>query len=164
MKKTIWKSILCAMLVTLTACILCIGAFAAKYTCIKSGCNREAAKGSAYCWVHKNPPRAIPASPAAAPDRPAAAPAQSIHTPASRTAAREKRIRTLPTAGYIALPNLPPRAALLTAPNLRTAVLTPAVKNPTRRMIPMTMATMPSMMMTTTMRIATTATRTTQQA
>lgn len=53
MKKTIWKSILCAMLVTLTACILCIGAFAAKYTCIKSGCNREAAKGSAYCWVHK---------------------------------------------------------------------------------------------------------------
>lgn len=53
MKKTIWKSILCAMLVTLTACILCIGAFAAKYTCIKSGYNREAAKGSAYCWVHK---------------------------------------------------------------------------------------------------------------
>ena len=49
MKKTIWKSILCAMLVTLTACILCIGAFAAKYTCIKSGCTREAAKGSAYC-------------------------------------------------------------------------------------------------------------------
>ena len=63
-----------------------------------------------------------------------------------------------------ALPNLPPRAALLTAPNLRTAALTPAAKNPTRRMIPMTMATMPSMMMTTTMRIATTATRTTQQA
>ena len=31
-------------------------------------------------------------------------------------------------------------------------------------MIPMTMATMPSMMMTTTMKIATTATRTTQQA
>lgn len=107
--------------------------------------------------------RAIPASPAAAPDRPAA-PAQNINTPASRTAAREKRIRTLPTAGYIALPNLPPRAALLTAPNLRTAVLTPAAKNPTRRMIPMTMATMPSTMMTTTMRIATTATRTTQQA
>ena len=49
MKKTIWKRILCAMLVTLTACILCIGAFAAKYTCIKSGCTREAAKGSAYC-------------------------------------------------------------------------------------------------------------------
>ena len=73
-------------------------------------------------------------------------------------------IRTPPIAGYIALPNLPPRAALLTAPNLRTAVLTQAVKNPTRRMIPMTMATMPSMMMTTTMRIATTATRTTQQA
>ena len=109
-------------------------------------------------------PRAIPASPAAAPDRPAAAPAQSVNTPASRTAAREKRIRTLPTAGYIALPNLPPRAALLTAPNLCTAALTPAAKNPTRRMIPMTMATMPSMMMTTTMRIATTATRTTQQA
>ena len=162
MKKTIWKSILCAVLVTLTACILCTGAFAAKYTCIKSGCTREAAKGSAYCWVHK-PLRAIPASPAAAPDRPAA-PAQSINTPASRTAAREKRIRTQLTAGYIALPNLPPRAALLTAPNLRTAALTPAAKNPTRRMIPMTMATMPSMMMTTTMRIATTATRTTQQA
>lgn len=44
--------------------------------------------------------RAIPASPAAAPDRPAA-PAQSINTPASRTAAREKRIRTQLTAGYI---------------------------------------------------------------
>ena len=111
-----------------------------------------------------SPLRAIPASPAAAQDRPAAAPAQSINTPASRTAAREKRIRTLPTAGYIALPNLPPRAALLTAPNLRTAALTPAAKNPTRRMIPMMMDTMPSMMMTTTMRIATTATRTTQQA
>ena len=53
MKKTIWKRILCAVLVTLTACILCTGAFAAKYTCIKSGCTREAAKGSAYCWVHK---------------------------------------------------------------------------------------------------------------
>ena len=53
MKKTIWKTILCAMLVTLTTCILCIGAFAAKYTCIKSGCNREAAKSSAYCWVHR---------------------------------------------------------------------------------------------------------------
>ena len=53
MKKTIWKSILCAVFVTLTACMLCTGAFAAKYTCIKSGCNREAAKGSAYCWVHK---------------------------------------------------------------------------------------------------------------
>ena len=52
MKKTVWKSILCALLVTLTACILCIGAFAAKYTCIKSGCSREADKGSAYCWVH----------------------------------------------------------------------------------------------------------------
>lgn len=53
MKKTIWKSILCAILVTLTACILCIGAFAAKYTCIKSGCTREAYKDSAYCWVHR---------------------------------------------------------------------------------------------------------------
>ena len=163
MKKTIWKSILCAMLVTLTACILCTGAFAAKYTCIKSGCNREAAKGSAYCWVHK-PPRAIPASPAAAPDRPAAAPAQSINTSASGTAAPEKRIRTRPTVGYIARPNLRPRAVLLTVPNLHTAVLTPAAKNPTRRMIPMMTATMPSMMMTTTMRIATTATRTMRQA
>lgn len=47
------ESILCAMLVTLTVCVLCTGAFAAKYTCIKSGCNREAAKGSAYCWVHR---------------------------------------------------------------------------------------------------------------
>ena len=111
-----------------------------------------------------SPPRAIPASLAAAPDRPAAALAQSINTPASRTAAREKRIRTLPTAGYIARPNLPPRAALLTAPNLRTAVLTPAAKNPTRRMIPMMMATMPSTMMTTTMRIATTATPTMRRA
>lgn len=54
MKKTIWKRILCAVLVTLTACVLCTGAFAAKYTCIKSGCTREAAKGSAYCWVHKH--------------------------------------------------------------------------------------------------------------
>ena len=54
--------------------------------------------------------RAIPASPAAAPDRPAA-PAQNINTPASRTAAREKRIRTQLTAGYIALPNLPPNSA-----------------------------------------------------
>ena len=53
MKKTVWKSILCAMLVTLTACILCTGAFAAKYTCIKSGCTREADKDSAYCWVHR---------------------------------------------------------------------------------------------------------------
>lgn len=163
MKKTIWKNILCAVFVTLTACILCTGAFAAKYTCIKSGCTREAAKGLPIVG-YISPLRAIPASLAAAPDRPAAAPAQSINTPASKTAAREKRIRTLPTAGYIALPNLPPKAALLTAPDLRTAVLTQAVKNPTRRMIPMTMATMPSMMMTTTMRIATTATRTTQQA
>lgn len=163
MKKTIWKSILCAMLVTLTACILCIGAFAAKYTCIKSGCTREAAKGSAYCWVHK--PTKSNSSVSGSGSRPSGSGSSTKHnTPASRTAAREKRIRTLPTAGYIALPNLPPRAALLTAPNLRTAVLTPAVKNPTRRMIPMTMATMPSTMMTTTMRIATTATRTTQQA
>lgn len=164
MKKTIWKSILCAMLVTLTACILCIGAFAARYTCIKSGCNREAAKGSAYCWVHK--PTKSNSSVSGSGSRPSGSSSSTKHkyTPASRTAAPKKRIRTLPTAGYIALPNLPPRAALLTAPNLRTAVLTPAAKNPTRRMIPMMMATMPSMMMTTTMRIATTATRTTQRA
>ena len=163
MKKTIWKTILCAMLVTLTACILCIGAFAAKCTCIKSGCTREAAKGSAYCWVHK-PPKSN-SSVSGSGSRPSGSSSSIKHKyPASRTAAREKRIRTLPTAGYIALPNLPPRATLLTAPNLRTAALTPAAKNPTRRMIPMTMATMPSMMMTTTMRIATTATRTTQQA
>ena len=24
-----------------------------KYTCIKDGCTREAAKDSAYCWVHR---------------------------------------------------------------------------------------------------------------
>ena len=53
MKKTIWKSILCAMLVTLTACVLCTGAFAAKYTCIKDGCTRKADKDSVYCWVHR---------------------------------------------------------------------------------------------------------------
>ena len=163
MKKTIWKNILCAMLVVLTACILCTGAFAAKYTCIKSGCNREAAKGSAYCWVHK--PSKTNSSVSGSGSRPSgSAPAQSINTLASRTAAREKRIKTRLIVGYIALPNLPPGAALLTAPNLRTAVLTPVVKNPTRRMIPMMTAMMPSMMMMTTMRIATTATRTTQQA
>ena len=162
MKKTIWKRILCAVLVTLTACVLCTGAFAAKYTCIKSGCTREAAKGSAYCWVHK--PTKNNSSVSGSGSRPSGSSSTKQNTPASRTAAREKRIRTQLTAGYIALPNLPPRAALLTAPNLRTAALTQAVKNPTRRMIPMTMATMPSTMMTTTMRIATTATRTTQQA
>ena len=111
-----------------------------------------------------NHPRRIPASPAAAPDRPAAAPAQSINTLASRTAAREKRIKTRLIVGHIALPNPPPKAALLTVPNLRTAVLTPAIKNPTRRMIPMMTAMMPSMTMTTTMRIATTATPTMRQA
>lgn len=159
MKKTIWKRILCAVLVMLTACVLCTGAFAAKYTCIKSGCTREAAKGSAYKPTKSN------SSVFGSGSRPSSSSSSTKHkyTPASRTVAREKRIRTLPTAGYIALPNLPPRAALLTAPNLRTAVLTQTVKNPTRRMIPMTMATMPSTMMTTTMRIATTATRTTQQ-
>ena len=41
MKKTIWKRILCAVLVMLTACVLCTGAFAAKYTCIKSGCTER---------------------------------------------------------------------------------------------------------------------------
>lgn len=126
MKKTIWKSILCAMLVTLTACVLCTGAFAAKYTCIKSGCNREAAKGSAYCWVHK--PTKSNSSVSGSGSRPSGSSSTNINTPASRTAAREKRIRTQFTAGYIALPNLPPRTALLTAPNLRTAVLTQAAK------------------------------------
>jgi len=75
-----------------------------------------------------NHPRRIPASPAAALDRPAAAPAQSINTLASRTAAREKRIKTRLIVGYIALPNPPPKAALLTVPNLRTAVLTHTTK------------------------------------
>ena len=166
MKKTIWERILCAVLVTLTACVLCTGAFAAKYTCIKSGCTREGPPsrgGQGGGSRARRPGRPGCAGQSCGQDRPAA-PAQNINTPASRTAAREKRIRTQFTAGYIALPNLPPRAALLAAPNLRTAVLTQAVKNPTRRMIPMTMATMPSTMMTTTMRIATTATRTTQQA
>ena len=37
MKKTIWKNILCAMLVVLTACILCTGAFAAKYDSYDDG-------------------------------------------------------------------------------------------------------------------------------
>ena len=163
MKKTIWKSILCAMLVTLTACI-CVSAHSLPSIAASRAAAPEKRLRAPPIAGYINPRRAIPASPAAAPDRPAAALAQSINTPASRTAAREKRIRTRPTVGYIARPNLPPRAALLTAPNLRTAVLTQAVKNPTRRMIPMTMVTMPSMMMTTTMRIATTATRTTQQA
>lgn len=163
MKKTIWKSILCAMLVTLTACILCIGAFAAKYTCIKSGCNREAAKGSVYCWVHK--PTKSNSSVSGSGSRPSGSSSGTKHKyTCIKDGCTREADKALPTAGYIARPNLPPRAALLTAPNLRTAVLTPAVKNHTRRMIPMTMATMPSMMMTTTMRIATTVTRTTQQA
>ena len=163
MKKTIWKSILCAMLVTLTACILCIGAFAAKYTCIKSGCTREAAKGSAYCWVHK--PTKSNSGVSGSGSKPSGSSSSTKHKyTCIKDGCTREADKDSPTAGYIALLNLPPRAALLTAPNLRTAVLTPAAKNPTRRMIPMTMATMPSMMMTTTMRIATTATRTTQQA
>ncbi len=162
MKKTIWKSILCAMLVTLTACILCIGAFAAKYTCIKSGCTREAAKGSAYCWVHK--PTKSNSGVSGSGSKPSGSSSSTKHKyTCIKDGCTREADKDSPTAGYIALLNLPPRAALLTAPNLRTAVLTPAAKNPTRRMIPMTMATMPSMMMTTTMRIATTATRTTQQ-
>ena len=163
MKKTIWKNILCAVFVTLTACILCPGAFAAKYTCIKSGCTREAAKGSANCWVHK--PAKSNSSVSGSGSRPSSSSSSTKHKyTCIKDGCTREADRTLPTAGYIALPNLPPRATLLTAPNLRTAALTPAAKNPTRRMIPMTMATMPSMMMTTTMRIATTATRTTQQA
>lgn len=150
------------MLVTLTACVLCTGAFAAKYTCIKSGCNREAAKGSAYCWVHK--PTKSNSSVSGSGSRPSGSSSTKHKYTCIKDGCTRKRIRTQFTAGYIALPNLPPRTALLTAPNLRTAVLTQAAKNPTRRMIPMTMATMPSTMMTTTMRIATTATRTTQQA
>lgn len=162
MKKTIWKSILCAMLVTLTACILCIGAFAAKYTCIKSGCTREAAKGSAYCWVHK--PTKSNSGVSGSGSKPSGSSSSTKHKyTCIKDGCTREADKDSAYSGYIALLNLPPRAALLTAPNLRTAVLTPAAKNPTRRMIPMTMATMPSMMMTTTMRIATTATRTTQQ-
>lgn len=150
------------MLVTLTACILCIGAFAAKYTCIKSGCTREAAKGSAYCWVHK--PTKSNSGVSGSGSKPSGSSSSTKHKyTCIKDGCTREADKDSPTAGYIALLNLPPRAALLTAPNLRTAVLTPAAKNPTRRMIPMTMATMPSMMMTTTMRIATTATRTTQQ-
>lgn len=162
MKKTIWKRILCAVLVTLTACILCTGAFAAKYTCIKSGCTREADKDSAYCWVHK--PTKSNSSVSGSGSRPS----DSSSTKHKYTCIKDGCTREADKDSVYCwvhrLPNLPPRAALLTAPNLRTAVLTQAVKNPTRRMIPMTMATMPSTMMTTTMRIATTATRTTQQA
>ena len=163
MKKTIWKTILCAMLVTLTACILCIGAFAAKCTCIKSGCTREAAKGSAYCWVHK-PPKSN-SSVSGSGSRPSGSSSSIKH---KYTCIKDGCTREADKDSaycWVHRPsNLPPRAALLTAPNLCTAALTPAVKNPTRRMIPMTMDTMPSMMMTTTMRIATTATPTTQQA
>ena len=97
------------MLVTLTACILCIGAFAAKYTCIKSGCTREAAKGSAYCWVHR-------------PSKSSTKSSTSYSSKSSYSSSYSSSKKS-----------------------------------------PMTMATMPSMMMTTTMRIATTATRTTQQ-
>ena len=162
MKKTIWKSILCAMLVTLTACILCIGAFAAKYTCIKSGCNREAAK---LCLLLVHKPTKNDSSVSGSGSRPSGSSSGTKHKyTCIKDGCTREADKALPIAGYIALPNLPPRAALLTAPNLRTAVLAPAAKNPTRRMIPMTMATMPSMMMTTTMRSATTATRTTQQA
>ena len=162
MKKTIWKRILCAVLVMLTACVLCTGAFAAKYTCIKSGCTREAAKGSAYCWVHK--PTKSNSSVSGSGSRPSG----SSSTKHKYTCIKDGCTREADKDSaycWVHRPsNLPPRAALLTAPNLRTAVLTQAAKNPTRRMIPMTMATMPSTMMTTTMRIATTATRTTQQA
>ena len=162
MKKTIWKSILCAMLVTLTACILCTGAFAAKYTCIESGCTREAAKGSAYCWVHK--PTKSNSSVSGSGSRPSGSSSTKHKYTCIKDGCTREADKDSDYCGVHRLPNLPPRAALLTAPNLRTAALTPAAKNPTRRMIPMTMATMPSMMMTTTMRIATTATRTTQQA
>lgn len=162
MKKTIWKRILCAVLVTLTACVLCTGAFAAKYTCIKSGCTREAAKGSAYCWVHK--PTKSNSSVSGSGSRPSGSSSTKHKYTCIKDGCTREADKDSAYCWYIALPNLPPRAALLTAPNLRTAVLTPAAKNPTRRMIPMTMATMPSMMMTTTMRIATTATQTTQQA
>lgn len=66
MKKTIWKSILCAMLVTLTACILCIGAFAASIPVSRAAATERRLKAPPIAG-YINPLRAIPASPAAAP-------------------------------------------------------------------------------------------------
>lgn len=156
MKKTIWKSILCAMLVTLTACILCIGAFAAKYTCIKSGCNKEAAKGSAYCWVHKPTKSNSSVS------------GSSSSTKHKYTCIKDSCTREADKDSAYCWVHRPSKSSTKSSTSYSSkssySSSYSSSKNPTRRMIPMTMATMPSMMMTTTMRIATTATRTTQQA
>lgn len=156
MKKTIWKSILCAMLVTLTACILCIGAFAAKYTCIKSGCNREAAKGSAYCWVHKPSKSNSSVS------------GSSSSIKHKYTCIKDCCTREADKDSDYCGVHRPSKSSTKSSTSYSSkssySSSYSSSKNPTRRMIPMTMATMPSMMMTTTMRIATTATRTTQQA
>lgn len=162
MKKTIWKSILCAMLVTLTACVLCTGAFAAKYTCIKSGCNREAAKGSAYCWVHK--PTKSNSSVSGSGSRPSG----SSSTKHKYTCIKDGCTRKADKDSVYCWVHRPSKSSTKNSASYSSkssySSSYTSSKNPTRRMIPMTMATMPSTMMTTTMRIATTATRTTQQA
>lgn len=163
MKKTIWKSILCAMLVTLTACILCIGAFAAKYTCIKSGCNREAAKGSAYCWVHK--PTKSNSSVSGSGSRPSGSSSSTKH---KYTCIKDGCTREADKDSAYCWVHRPSKSSTKSSTSYSSkssySSSYSSSKNPTRRMIPMTMATMPSTMMTTTMRIATTATRTTRQA
>lgn len=156
MKKTVWKSILCAMLVTLTACILCIGAFAAKYSCIKSGCTREAAKGSAYCWVHKPTKSNSIVS------------GSGSSTKHKYTCIKDGCTREADKDSAYCWVHRPSKSSTKSSTSYSSkssySSSYSSSKNPTRRMIPMTMATMPSMMMTTTMRIATTVTRTTQQA
>lgn len=162
MKKTIWKSILCAVLVTLTACILCTGAFAAKYTCIESGCTREAAKGSAYCWVHK--PTKSNSSVSGSGSRPSG----SSSTKHKYTCIKDGCTREADKDSAYCWVHRPSKSSTKSSTSYSSkssySSSYTSSKNPTRRMIPMTMATMPSMMMTTTMRSATTATRTTQQA
>lgn len=163
MKKTIWKSILCAMLVTLTACVLCTGAFAAKYTCIKSGCTREAAKGSAYCWVHK--PTKSNSSVSGSGSRPSGSSSGTKH---KYTCIKDGCTREADKDSAYCWVHRPSKSSTKSSTSYSSkssySSSYSSSKNPTRRMIPMTMDTMPSMMMTTTMRIATTATRTTQQA
>ena len=158
MKKTIWKSILCAMLITLTACVLCTGAFAAKYTCIKSGCTREAAKGSAYCWVHK------PTKSNSIVSGSGSRPSGSSSTKHKYTCIKDGCTREADKDSAYCWVHRPSKSSTKSSTSYSSKssyskFLLQQRKNPTRRMIPMTMATMPSMMMTTTMRIATTATR-----
>lgn len=163
MKKTIWKSILCAMLITLTACVLCTGAFAAKYTCIKSGCTREAAKGSAYCWVHK--PTKSNSIVSGSGSRPSGSSSGTKH---KYTCIKDGCTREADNDSAYCWVHRPSKSSTKSSTSYSSkssySSSYSSSKNPTRRMIPMTMATMPSMMMTTTMKIATTATRTTQQA